>query len=139
MGNWIKGAIKHPGALHEEMGVPKGEKIPKKRLAKAAKAGGKLGQRARLAETLEGFHHSSQDEAHYDAPKKNGSLHETLVHEDLGAEANRHVHKDPGDHGSGQSLQNSKTPPRNPHGNPGYHHSTQDYEHTGYQHTSKHR
>ena len=31
--NWIKGAIKHPGA-------------------KAAKAGGKLGKRARLAETL---------------------------------------------------------------------------------------
>lgn len=53
---WIKGAIKHPGALHKELGVPKGEKIPAKKLAKAAKAGGKLGQRARLAETLKGFH-----------------------------------------------------------------------------------
>jgi hypothetical protein len=50
---WIKGAIKHPGALHKEMG----EKIPAGKLAKAAKAGGKLGKRARLAETLEGFHH----------------------------------------------------------------------------------
>ena len=54
-GKWIQGAIKHPGALHKELGVPAGEKIPAKKLAKAAKAGGKLGQRARLAETLKGF------------------------------------------------------------------------------------
>lgn len=53
--NWIKGAIKHPGALHEQLGVPKGKKIPEAKLAKAAKAPGKLGQRARLAETLKGF------------------------------------------------------------------------------------
>lgn len=25
---WIQGAIKHPGALHKELGVPKGKKIP---------------------------------------------------------------------------------------------------------------
>lgn len=49
---WIKGAIKKPGVLHKEMGVPKGEKIPAKKLAAAAQKGGKLGQRARLAETL---------------------------------------------------------------------------------------
>ena len=54
-GGWIKGAIKKPGALHEQLGVPKGEKIPAKKLAKAAKAPGKLGQRARLAETLKGL------------------------------------------------------------------------------------
>ncbi len=53
--NWIAGAIKKPGALHEQMGIPKGEKIPAKKLAKAAKAPGKLGQRARLAQTLKGF------------------------------------------------------------------------------------
>lgn len=53
--NWIKGAIKHPGALHKELGVPQGKKIPEKKLEKAAKAGGKLGQRARLAETLKGM------------------------------------------------------------------------------------
>lgn len=57
MANWIAGAIKHPGALHREMGVPQGQPIPAGRLAKAAQAGGKLGQRARLAETLKGFHH----------------------------------------------------------------------------------
>lgn len=50
--NWIAGAIKHPGALHEDLGVPKGQKIPAKKLAAAAKQGGKVGQRARLAQTL---------------------------------------------------------------------------------------
>ncbi len=54
-GGWIKEAIKKPGALREELGVKKGEKIPAKKLAKAAKAPGKLGQRARLAETLKGM------------------------------------------------------------------------------------
>lgn len=53
--NWIAGAIKKPGALHKELGVPQGKKIPEAKLAKAAKAPGKLGQRARLAETLKGF------------------------------------------------------------------------------------
>ncbi len=51
-GEWIKGAIKKPGALREQLGVKKGEKIPKAKLAAAAKKGGKLGQRARLAITL---------------------------------------------------------------------------------------
>ena len=54
-GGWIKDAIKKPGALREELGVKKGEKIPAKKLAKAAKAPGKLGKRARLAETLKGL------------------------------------------------------------------------------------
>lgn len=54
-GKWISGAIKKPGALHEQLGVPQGEQIPAKKLAKAAKSSGKLGQRARLAQTLKGF------------------------------------------------------------------------------------
>lgn len=49
---WIQGAIKKPGALHKEMHVPEGKKIPAKKLAAAAKKGGKEGKRARLAETL---------------------------------------------------------------------------------------
>jgi hypothetical protein len=53
--NWIAGAIKKPGALRKELGVKKGEKIPAKKLAAAAKKPGKEGQRARLAETLRGF------------------------------------------------------------------------------------
>ena len=54
-GKWIQAAIQHPGALHRELGVPEGEKIPAKKLAKAAKAGGTLGRRARLAQTLKGL------------------------------------------------------------------------------------
>ena len=57
MGNWIAGAIKHKGALHAQLGIPQGQKIPQATLRRAASAGGKLGERARLAETLEGFHH----------------------------------------------------------------------------------
>ena len=53
---WISGAIKHPGALHKELGVPMGKKIPNEKLTKAAHAGGKLGKRARLAETLGKMH-----------------------------------------------------------------------------------
>ncbi len=54
-GNWIKDAIKKPGALKKSLGVKKGEKIPAGKLAKAAKAPGKMGQRARLAQTLKGL------------------------------------------------------------------------------------
>ena len=54
-GGWISKAIRKPGALHEELGIPRGEKIPAATLNKAAKAGGKLGQRARLAKTLKSF------------------------------------------------------------------------------------
>jgi hypothetical protein len=50
--NWIKDAIKKPGALKKALGIKKGEKIPAKKLNKAAKAPGKMGQRARLAKTL---------------------------------------------------------------------------------------
>ena len=53
--NFIQKAIKKPGALHEQMGIPQGKKIPAKALAKAAKAPGKLGQRARFAQVLKGF------------------------------------------------------------------------------------
>lgn len=51
-GGWIKDAIKKPGALRKSLGVKEGQKIPAKKLAAAAKAPGKLGQRARLAQTL---------------------------------------------------------------------------------------
>lgn len=53
---WISGAIKHPGALHRQLGVPQGKKIPASRLRAAAKRGGKLGKRARLAITLKKMH-----------------------------------------------------------------------------------
>ena len=52
---WIQKAITKPGALRKELGAKKGEPIPAKKLAAAAKKPGKLGQRARLAETLKGL------------------------------------------------------------------------------------
>ncbi len=56
MANFIAGAIKKPGALHKELGVKEGEKIPEAKLEAAAKKGGKLGERARFAKVLEGLH-----------------------------------------------------------------------------------
>lgn len=52
---WIQKAIKKPGALRKELGAKKGEPIPAKKLAAAAKKPGTLGKRARLAETLKGM------------------------------------------------------------------------------------
>jgi hypothetical protein len=52
---WIAGAIKKKGALHRDLGVPQGKKIPAKKLQAAAAKGGKVGQRARLAKTLKKF------------------------------------------------------------------------------------
>ncbi len=49
---WIQKAIKKPGALRSALGVKEGKNIPTGKLAKAAKAPGKMGQRARLAQTL---------------------------------------------------------------------------------------
>ena len=49
---WIEEAIKQPGALRQQLGVKEGKNIPAKKLASAAKPPGKLGQRARLAQTL---------------------------------------------------------------------------------------
>lgn len=58
MAKWIDKAIKHPGALHRELGVPQGQPIPAKKLAAAARKPGVEGRRARLAETLKGLNHS---------------------------------------------------------------------------------
>jgi len=53
---FIQKAIKHPGALHKQLHVPQGEKIPQKKLNAATKKGGKLGQRARFAKILSHLH-----------------------------------------------------------------------------------
>lgn len=53
---WIQKAIKKPGALHKELGVAKGKKIPAKKLEAAAKKPGKEGKRANLAITLKKLH-----------------------------------------------------------------------------------
>ncbi len=54
---WIQSAVKHPGALRKELHVPEGEKIPAKKLAKAAHSDNPtLAKRAQLAETLKKLH-----------------------------------------------------------------------------------
>jgi hypothetical protein len=50
--NFIAGAIKKPGALHQQLGVPQGKPIPPGEIQAAANQGGKLGERARFAMTL---------------------------------------------------------------------------------------
>ncbi len=52
-GHFIQSAIKHPGALHRELGVPQGQTIPAKKVEQAAHSSNPtLAKRARLAETL---------------------------------------------------------------------------------------
>jgi hypothetical protein len=55
---WIQAMHMKKGALHEQLGVPAGQKIPAKKLTAAAQKGGKLGRRARLAQTLKKLHPS---------------------------------------------------------------------------------
>lgn len=56
---WIQKAIKHPGALHRELGVPEGKKIPAKKMAKAAKSKNpKIRKQVALARTLSGLRKS---------------------------------------------------------------------------------
>jgi len=53
---WIAGAIKHPGALHKELKVPDGKKIPESKLKAAEHSKNPIERkRANLAETLKGF------------------------------------------------------------------------------------
>lgn len=70
---WIAGAIKKPGALRKSLGVKKGETIPAEKLDAAAEKGGKLGQRARLAQTLKKL-----------GKKRGGSVGLTVVIADKG-------------------------------------------------------
>jgi hypothetical protein len=50
--NWIKDAIKHPGALRQKLGAKGTAPIPLGKLQKATKAPGATGRQARLAVTL---------------------------------------------------------------------------------------
>ena len=55
-GQWIQGAIKHPGALHRELGIPQDRKIPSKTLHRAENSSNPmLAKRAHLADTMRHF------------------------------------------------------------------------------------
>ena len=54
--DWMKGAVKHPGALHKALGVPEGEKISHAKLEKAEESKNpKVRKQAQLAETFEKY------------------------------------------------------------------------------------
>lgn len=51
--HWIQGAVKHPGALHRDLGVPQGEKIPRAKIEAAAHSSNPtLRHRAQFAENV---------------------------------------------------------------------------------------
>lgn len=97
--HWIQGAIKHPGALHRELHVPEGEKIPKGKIAKAAHSSNPtLAKRARLAETLSRMGHGAkevhihQHVHHHEASHKHKhtAQHDHYETEERGAEEKEH-------------------------------------------------
>lgn len=55
--NWIKAAVsKHPGALHKELKVKPGEKIPQSKLTKALHSNNpRMRKQVTLARTLSGL------------------------------------------------------------------------------------
>jgi len=56
--NWVSKAFaKHPGALHRSLKIPEDQKIPLGSLRAAMRKPGKMGRRARLANTARGFKH----------------------------------------------------------------------------------
>jgi hypothetical protein len=53
---WIQGMNMKKGALHKDLDVPQGKKIPESKLKKAEHSKNPtVAKRARLAETLKGF------------------------------------------------------------------------------------
>lgn len=70
-GNWMSGAVKHPGALHKQLGVPQGQKIPASKLAAAAHSSNPLERRrAALAKT---FKKTAASRTHKRAASKNSN------------------------------------------------------------------
>ncbi len=56
--DWIKGAVKKPGALRKALNVKKGEKIPASKLEKATHSSNPtMKKRAVLAETFKKMKH----------------------------------------------------------------------------------
>jgi len=53
---WIQDMHMKKGALHKQLGVASGKKIPVSKLKAAEKKGGLVAKRARLAETLKKLH-----------------------------------------------------------------------------------
>lgn len=51
--HWMQKAVKHPGALHRDLGVPQGKKIPKAKVEAATHSKNPtIRRRANLAKTF---------------------------------------------------------------------------------------
>lgn len=60
--DWIQKAVKRPGQLHKDLGVPEGEKIPEEKLEEAEKSDDpKEKERAQFAENMKGLKKGSVD------------------------------------------------------------------------------
>jgi hypothetical protein len=123
-GKWIQKAIKHPGALHKQLGVPAGEKIPSKKLAKAAHSENpKLARRARLAQTLKGLHKArgGEVEGNYEGGTRptGGRIARAAGGKTGKGKMNVNINIIPGRHdqGMGQGMM-PPTPPMPPRGTP---------------------
>jgi hypothetical protein len=58
--HWIQDAVKKPGQLHKDLGVPEGEKIPEGKLDEAEHSKNKkVRERAQFAENMKGLHHGA--------------------------------------------------------------------------------
>ena len=80
---WIQKAIQKPGALHQALGVPQGEKIPASKLAVKPGDSTKMKRRKILAKTLSHLHKEDFDLVDEDqwiaaATKNKGALHRQL-------------------------------------------------------------
>ena len=122
---WIQKAHIKKGALHSQMGVPAGQKIPISKLQAAAKKGGTLGRRARLALTFRGMKKAkeSTDDAILTMVKGNASLKEKLAQLLVGEYV--HMEPDADDFGGpddgdkdGKPHEPAKTPSVTPGGEP---------------------
>jgi len=61
---WIQKATQNKGALHRKLGVPEGEKIPAKKMAKAAKSSNPTTRKqVTLARTLSGMRKSGSNKS----------------------------------------------------------------------------
>jgi len=62
--HWIQDAVKKPGQLHKDLGVPPGQKIPESKIKSAEAKGGKVAQRAHFADVMKSMHDNHSDGHH---------------------------------------------------------------------------
>ena len=74
--HFIKGMDLKKGALHRDLGVPEGEKIPEDKLRSAVNSKDKLvAKRARTAMMLEGLHHKPAEKTRRSAKETRHAMY----------------------------------------------------------------